>query len=233
MSIKSTMNKISIILPCKDEELAIKKCVNKIENVFNKNKNYEIIIVDNNSVDNSAKVIRKLQQKNKRIKYLFEKKIGYGNAYLRGVKCASGKFVIMGDCDGSYDFNEIPKFLKELKKNYLVVGSRYLGEIKKGAMPWSHRYIGNLIIRFLLKIHKVDLREVCTGFIGIRKSALDSLELKSQGMELSSEILVKAKKNNLKTKEIPIKYSPRIGKSKLKEIRDGLRHLIFLTREAI
>ena len=139
----------------------------------------------------------------------------------------------MGDPDGSYDFDEIPRFLKELENFDLIIGSRFLGEIRRGAMPFSHRYIGNPIIRILLRFNGLRIKETCTGFIGIRRALIQNLNLKQPGMEFSSEFLIRAKKNNLKMKEIPIIYYPREGKSKLNEIRDGLRHFSFLIKEAM
>ncbi|MCK5632694.1 glycosyltransferase family 2 protein [bacterium] len=218
--------KLSIILPCLNEECSIGKSIEKIELTFKENNlNGEIIIVDNNSTDNSAKVAKQYK-----INYIFEKKRGYGNAYLAGLNKAKGEYIIMGDPDGSYDFNEIPNFLKELEKNDFIVGSRYLGKMKKGAMPISHKYIGNPIIRLFLRLNGLKMKETCTGFIGINKNILKIINPKQTGMEFSSELLVKAKSNNITIKEIPITYHNRIGKSKINEIRDGLRHVFFLSR---
>jgi len=223
------MKTLSVILPCLNEEASIGKTIQKIQTILkNKNLNGEIIVVDNASTDNSKKIAKQFP-----IKYIYEEKRGYGNAYLAGLKQAEGELVIMGDPDGTYDFNEIPRFLKELEDFDFIIGSRFLGEIKEGAMPFSHKYIGNPIIRLLLRFNGLKIKETCTGFIGIRRELIQKLNLKQPGMEFSSEFLVKAKRNNLKMKEIPIIYYPRQGKSKLNEIRDGLRHFSFLIKEAI
>lgn len=220
---------LSVILPCLNEEASIGECINVIKEVLVKNKiNGEIIAVDNASNDSSPEIIKK-----SKVIYVYEEKKGYGNAYIAGIKKAKGKFLILGDPDGSYDFNEIPNFLKELKKNDMIIGSRYLGNITKGSMPLSHRYLGNPLIRILLRINGIKLKETCTGFVGIKKESLEKLQLKQPGMEFSSEFLVNAKKNNLSMKEIPITYHPRMGESKLDEIRDGIRHFNFLISSRI
>ena len=152
--------RISIILPCLNEERSIGKSIEKIELTLKENNlNGEIIVVDNNSTDNSAKVAKQYK-----INYILEKRKGYGNAYLAGLNKAKGEYIIMGDPDGSYDFNEIPNFLKELEKNDFIVGSRYLGKMKKGAMPLSHKYIGNPIIRLFLRLNGLH-RQVITSLL--------------------------------------------------------------------
>lgn len=222
------MVKVSVILPCLNEEKAIGLSIQKIQNVFRKyNIKGEIIVVDNGSTDNSSKIAKKFK-----IKYIFEPKRGYGNAYLSGFKHAEGKYLILGDPDNSYDFNEIPRFLFYLQEYDTVLGSRFKGRIEKGAMPSLHRYIGNPGIRLLLRIlFDLKLSEPSTGFIGLRKEVLVKLRLKESGMEFSSEILVRIKKNGLRLKEIPINYYKRLGTSKLRSFRDGLRHLRFLIKE--
>lgn len=220
--------KLSVILPCLNEEASVGKSIEKIKRVFKEYKiDGEIIAVDNNSTDNSANII-----KQHNVKYIFKKERGYGNAYLEGLKHVKGDYLILGDPDGSYDFNEIPSFLQKLKEVDFVIGSRYLGKIKKGAMPFSHRYFGNPIIRLLLRMNGLNIQETCTGFVGFKKEVLNKLNLKQTGMEFSSELLVRVKQNNFKIEEYPITYHQRIGKSKINEIRDGLRHLKFLTISA-
>jgi len=220
--------KLSIVLPCLNEEASVGICIEKIFQVLIKNNiDGEIIAVDNNSTDRSAEII-----KNTKAVYVFEQSRGYGNAYLAGIKRAQGKYIIMGDPDGSYDFSEIPKFLYTLENEIdFVIGSRFAGQIEKGAMPFLHRYVGNPMIRFLLRsFYGLNISEPSTGFIGIGKNDLDKMMLKQTGMEFSSEILVKVKKHNLKIKELPITYHRRQGRSKLRTWRDGFRHLKFLLK---
>jgi glycosyltransferase involved in cell wall biosynthesis len=216
--------KISVILPCRNEEKTIALCVEKINSAL-KGKNYEIIVSDS-STDKSAEIAGKY----KNVKIVKHNLYGYGNAILQGIKEAKGDYIIIGDADNTYDFLEIPKFIEQLEKGYdLVIGSRLKGNIERGAMPASHRYFGTPILNFLLKIFfKKRISDINSGFRAIKKSSLDKLNLKTTGMEFSSEMIIKAIKNNLKIKEIPITYSKRTGNSKLKAVNDGYKHLRFM-----
>ena len=125
---------------------------------------------------------------------------------------------------------EIPKFLECLKGGYdLVIGTRMKGSIIKNAMNPLNRYIGNPLFSFIFSIFfDYNLSDIHCGFRGIKKEALDKLNLKTTGMEFASEMLIKSIKQKLRIKEIPITYYPRQGKSKLKPFRDGWRHLRFM-----
>ncbi len=213
---------ISILLPCLNEEEGLGKSIDKIKAISKLNNlNTEIIVIDNGSTDRSPQIA-----KSKNVTLIQEPKKGYGNAYLTGIKNSNNGIIIMADPDGSYDFNEIPSFLDNLKENDLVLGNRFNSKMERGAMPFLHKYLGNPGIRLLLRLNGLRTKEVCTGFIATRKSTLEEMKLKETGMEFSSELLVKAK--NLKIKEIDITYRNREGKSKLRPLKDGLRHLKYL-----
>jgi len=217
---------ISIVLPCLNEEKAIGSCLDKIKEVIKKNNlNAEIIVVDNGSTDNSRNII-----KEKQVRLIEEKEKGYGSAYLKGFEVAQGKYIFMADSDGSYDFKEIPTFIDYLKQGYdFVIGDRFKGEMEKEAMSWSHRYIGNPILSGVLRIFfKAKIRDVHCGMRAVKKDLLERLNLRTTGMEFASEMALKAIKNNLKIKEVPIDYRKREGESKLKSISDGWRHLRFM-----
>lgn len=208
----------SIILPCKDEEETLAICINKIRKILPSS---EIIIVDNNSKDKSYEIAKRMK-----VKVIKEKKQGYGAALLAGFKEASNENIIMCDADDTYDLLEIKNFIKY--NNYdIVIGNRV--NIKKGAMPFLHRYLGNPILSYLLRaLFKIKIKDAHCGFRMIKKSALEKLNLKSHGMELASEMLIKAAKKRLKIKEIPVNYYPRMGHSKLNSFKDGWRHLRFM-----
>jgi glycosyltransferase involved in cell wall biosynthesis len=216
--------KVSVILPCRNEEKTIGICIKKIQEVLEENKiNGEIIVADSSS-DRSAKIAKNLGGN-----VVKHNKIGYGNAYLEGFKHAKGKYIIMGDADDTYDFLEIPRFLEALKDCDFVIGDRFKGNMEKGAMPWLHKYIGNPFLSFVLRVlFKTNIRDAHCGFRAIKKKHLDKLNLVSPGMEFASEMIIKAIKNNLKIKEIPVNYSKRIGKSKLQSFNDGWQHLRFM-----
>lgn len=217
---------LSVILPCLNEEKALGICLDKIKDVIAKNKlDAEIIVVDNGSTDNSCKIAM-----GKQVKLIHEKERGYGAAYLKGFEAAQGKYLFLADSDGTYDFDEIPKFIGELKKGYdFVIGNRFKGGMEKGAMPWINRYIGNPILSAILRLFfKTKIHDAHCGMRAISKEALEKLGLRTMGMEFASEMIMKAVKNRLKIKELLINYHKRIGDSKLEAIVDGWRHLRFM-----
>lgn len=224
------MTSVSVVLPCLNEEDGVGHAIQTIINVFREQSVAgEIIVVDNGSTDRTAEIVKQFP-----VKYIYEQKRGYGNAYLAGFREAVGTYVIMGDPDSSYNFKDIPRFLAELENHDAVLGSRFMGTMEKGAMPFLHRYVGNpgMLLLFRL-LFGLTLTEPSTGFLGIHRDLISSLNLKEPGMEFSSEVLVRIKKQNFSLKEIPIDYTIRTGSSKLRTFRDGLRHFRFLLREKI
>lgn len=217
---------LSIILPCRNEEKAIGFCIQKIKEVLRDNNINAEIIVSDSSWDNSVEIIKKEGG----VRLLKHDKEGYGTAYLRAFRHVKGKYVFMADADGTYDFNEIPNYLKHLREGYdLVMGDRFKKQIEDGAMPFLHRYVGNPILSGILRLFfGTTVGDSHCGMRAISKQALDSLNLKTTGMEFASEMIIKAVKNKLSIKEIPINYHARIGDSKLRTFRDGWRHLRFM-----
>lgn len=217
---------LSVILPCLNEEQGLGLCIDNIKKVIkNNNLDAEIIVVDNGSTDNSCRIAQELG-----VKLVQEKERGYGSAYLKAFKEAFGKYLFLADSDGSYDFNEIPGFIEQLKNGYnFVIGNRFKGKIEKGAMSWSHQYIGNPILSAILRLFfKAKIHDTQCGMRAITKEAQEKLNLKTTGMEFASEMVIKAIKNKLRLKELPINYYKRKGESKLKSFADGWRNLRFM-----
>jgi len=218
--------RVSVVLPCLNEEATIGECIKNIKNMFKKEDiNGEIIVSDNGSTDNSVKIAKSMD-----VKVVYQPLKGYGAALLKGIHEARGKFIVMGDSDATYDFLETPTLLKPLKKSYdFVIGTRFKGRIKKGAMPWAHRYIGNPLLSSLVNLFfKTNLSDVHCGFRAFTKEAFEKMNLKTTGMEFASEMVISALKNRLKIYEVPISYNKRKGMSKLKSFSDGWRHLRFM-----
>jgi glycosyltransferase involved in cell wall biosynthesis len=232
-SIQNQEPEISIILPCRNEEAALPKVLNQIKETIQENNiNAEIILSDSSS-DNSIEIIKQFAKNNPntlKIKVIKHNKIGYGNAYLEAFPHTKSEYLFMADCDGTYDFNEIPKFLEALKENYdFVIGNRFAYKLEKNVMPFSHKYIGNPILSGLLKLFfKTSVKDSHCGMRAITKQSLEKIKLQTTGMEFASEMVIKALKNGLKTKQLPIHYHERIGKSKLNTMTDGWRHLRFM-----
>ena len=217
---------VSVVLPCLNEETTIGECIKNIKNVFKKeNINGEIIISNNGSTDKSVMIAKSLN-----VRVINQPLRGYGAACLKGIHEAKGKLIVMADSDSTYNFLEIPLLLKPLKEGSdFVIGNRFKGRIKKGAMPWAHKYIGNPFLSGLVNIFfKTNLSDVHCGFRAFTKEAFERMNLKTTGMEFASEMVIGAVKNRLRICEVPISYNTRRGKSKLKSFSDGWRHLRFI-----
>lgn len=219
---------LTILMPVLNEEETIEKCIQKAKKYLQENKiNGEILIADNGSTDNSAKLAKKMGAR-----VITVQQKGYGNALINGIKQAKGKYIIMADADDSYDLYNLDLFYKKLKEGYeLVVGNRFKGGIQKGAMKISHK-IG---VRFLSLIGRIvckcKIYDFHCGIRGMNAKKIKNINLKEPGMEFASEMIVKAAKSNLKMCEIPTTLSKdgRIkGKSHLNTIKDGIRHLKYL-----
>ncbi len=217
---------ISVVMPCLNEEQSVGVCVKKaLEGIRLTGLQGEVIVSDNGSVDRSVAVARAAGAR-----VVHQPLRGYGNAYLAGFAIARGSIIAMGDSDDSYDFTALPELVAPLEDGYdYVLGSRLAGRITRGAMPWSHRYIGNPILTTFLNIlFKLRVSDAHSGFRVFTREALDKMQLHTEGMEFASEIVVKAASAHLKVTEVPITYHPRIGESKLNSVSDGWRHLRFL-----
>lgn len=215
-------------MPCLNEAETLEICIKKAHKFLNKKKiNGEILIADNGSTDGSKKIASK---NGARIIDVKEK--GYGNALNYGIQNARGEYIIMGDADDSYDFTELDAFMEKFSKGYeLVMGNRFKGGIKKGAMPKLHRYIGNPVLSGIGKLlFKSEVSDFHSGLRGFRRQSILDLNLVTTGMEYASEMVVKATLNKLKITEVPVVLYPD-GRSRpphLRSWRDGWRHLTFL-----
>ena len=213
-------------MPCLNEAASVAQCVERASAAIRRaGLSGEVIVCDNGSTDGSDELAR-----NAGARVVYESVRGYGSAYLRGFATAEGAFIVMGDADDSYDFGEIPNLLAKLRDGYdYVVGSRFTGKILPGAMPWTHRYIGNpLLTGMLNSLFGTRLSDAHSGLRAMTKDALRQLSLRCTGMELASEIAIRAAQVGLRTIEVPIAYHPRVGSSKLRPLRDGWRHLGFM-----
>ncbi|MGE0057278.1 MAG: glycosyltransferase family 2 protein [Dehalococcoidia bacterium] len=217
---------MSIVMPCLNEEESVGDSVRKAHSWLEASGvRGEVIVVDNGSDDRSVQ-----EATDAGARVIFESERGYGSALRRGIASSSGRYVVMGDCDETYDFAALDPFLAALRDGAdLVVGNRYSGGIQPGAMTWSHRYIGTPAITFLVKLFsKSNLGDSQCGLRGFSRVAYDRMELSSDGMEFASEMIIKASRLGLDVREVPIQYFPRIGETKLDTFRDGWRHLRYL-----
>jgi glycosyltransferase involved in cell wall biosynthesis len=218
---------ISVVMPCLNEQESVGICVVKaLEGIRRSGLRGEVVISDNGSTDRSIEVATAAGAR-----VVHQPARGYGNAYLMGFAEAKGRFIVMGDSDDTYDFTKLDDLVKPLETgNYdYVLGSRFGGEIKKGAMTWSHRHIGNPILTGVLnQFFGLKSSDAHSGMRAFTREGLDRMALNCEGMEFASEIVVKAAKAGLRVAEVPITYHPRIGESKLNGVRDAWRHLRFM-----
>ncbi len=214
--------RVSVVIPCLNEAENIEQCVTRALQVLAENGiSGEVIVSDNGSDDGSADLAEAAGAT-----VIHEPRRGYGRAYLAGFAAARGDYIIMVDADLTYDFEEIPRFVKELDDGgELVMGNR-MENIQPGAMPWMNRYIGNpLLSGFLKLLFRTTVRDAHCGMRAIRRDVLPRLELRSGGMEFASEMVIRAAKAELDVREFPIALHVRGGVSKLNPFSDGWRHL--------
>ena len=219
---------LSIVMPCLNEAETLATCIQKAQTSMRElNVAGEVVIADNGSTDGSQKIARAL---NARVVDVIAK--GYGNALMGGITAALGTYVIMGDADDSYDFSSLGPFIDKLRNGYdLVMGNRFRGGIKPGAMPPLHRYLGNPVLTFVGRLFfRSPVGDFHCGLRGFSKAAVGRLDLRTTGMEFASEMVVKATLQGLRITEVPTILS-RDGRSRpphLRSWRDGWRHLRFL-----
>lgn len=217
---------VSFVIPCLNEEASIADVVAEAQDALARlGVSGEIVVVDNASEDRSAELARAAGAR-----VVTEPRRGYGSAYLAGLAAARGRYLVLTDADASYDLTRLPEFLDELRAGSdLVLGSRFRGTIMPGAMPWSHRWIGNPVLTGMLNLlFRVGVSDAHCGLRALRREALAPLQLQTTGMEFASEMVIKAAKRGLRITEIPIVYRPREGESKLNSVRDAWRHVRFM-----
>ena len=223
---------LSVVIPCLNEAETLATCLKKINKQIEKLKlNAEIIVSDNGSTDGSQEIAKEMGAK------VFPcKEKGYGNAVINGIKNSKGEYILIADGDDSYDFNDLPRFYFKIKEGYdLIQGCRMPaggGKIEKGAMPLSHRFIGNPFFSKLVKIfYNLKFNDVYCGMKIINNKFFQKANFFSGGMVFCLEILIKSKIMNAKVNEIPITLfkDGRINsKSHLKTVKDGLKTLKFI-----
>src|SRR6516225_152106 len=219
---------VSVVMPCLNEVETLANCIDLIASTVHESGiNAEIIVADNGSTDGSQAIA-----KSRGARVINVTRKGYGSALMGGIDAARGRYVIMGDADMSYNFGDIPKFLTKLRDGAdLVMGNRFRGGIKSGAMPALHRYFGNPVLTGIGKmLFAAECGDFHCGLRGFSKAAYERMELQTTGMEFASEMVVKASLFGLKITEVPTTLSPD-GRSRpphLRSWRDGWRHLRFL-----
>ncbi|PJG45169.1 hypothetical protein CAF53_25565 (plasmid) [Sphingobium sp. LB126] len=223
---------VTIIMPCLNEIQSLPNCIaNALDALAllrtKLGMSGEIMIADNGSTDGSQALATELGA---RVVPVAER--GYGAALIGGCRAAAGRYIVMGDCDGSYNFVEGVAMVAKLDEGYeLCMGNRFRGGIAPGAMPWKNRHIGNPGLTGVLNLFfRTGIRDAHCGLRAIRKDAFQRLGLSSSGMEFASEMVVKAALLKLRMTEVPATLSVdlRDRAPHLRPWRDGWRHLRYL-----
>jgi len=218
---------VSVVMPCLNEQDSVARCVERaLEGIARTGLPGEVVVCDNGSTDDSVAVATAAGAR-----VVHQPLRGYGSAYRKGFEYARGRFLVMGDSDGSYDFSELHQLVALLRSGTsdYVLGSRFHGEILPGAMPWLHQRIGNPVLTGLLnRFFGLRVSDAHSGMRAFTRDAYDRLGLATEGMEFASEIVINAAQAGLRVNEVPITYHPRVGESKLHSFRDGWRHLRFM-----
>lgn len=220
---------LSVVMPCLNEADTIGVCIEKAQRAMHEHGvNGEVVVADNGSTDDSKKIAQSLGG---RIVDVAEP--GYGAALMGGIEASRGTLVIMGDCDDSYDFLEIPAFVDRLREGAdLVQGCRLPrggGRVLPGAMPFLHRWVGNPILSWLVRrMFQIPINDVYCGMRGFTRELYDRLDLRSPGMEFATEMIIKSGLHHASMKQVPITLHPdgrREHGPHLRTFRDGWRTL--------
>ncbi len=219
---------VTLLMPCLNEAETLAFCVRQaVAALRDNNIAGEVVVADNGSTDGSQQIAT---DEGARVVPVPVR--GYGAALLAGIEAARGKYILMADADASYDFGQLPRFLVKLEDgNDLVMGNRFSGEIKPGAMPPLHRYLGNPVLSYIGRLFfDIPARDFHCGIRAFRRDAILGLNLRTTGMEFASEMVVKSSLAGLRLAEVPATLAPD-GRSRpphLRTWRDGWRHLRFL-----
>jgi len=219
---------LTLLMPCLNESRTLAECIQKARG-FLKHAGVqgEVLVADNGSTDGSQEIALAAGA---RVVHVPQR--GYGAALIGGIDAARGRYVVMGDADGSYDFSDLSGFLEQLRAGAdLVMGNRFRGGITPGAMPFLHRYLGNPVLSFVGRLFfRASIGDFHCGLRGFSRYAIQQLGLVSSGMELASEMIAKASLAGLRISEVPTTLRPdgRDRPPHLRTWRDGWRHLRFL-----
>src|SRR5215207_479886 len=203
---------VSVVIPCLNEASCIERCVTLArETLAAHGLSGEVVVSDNGSTDGSGALAAKAGARVTR-----ERRPGYGSAYIAGFKAARGRYIVMVDADLTYDFADIPRFVEELDAGaHMVIGDR-MDNIQPGAMPWLHRYVGNPVLTGILNLlFRTGVKDAHCGMRALRRDLLLQLDVRTTGMEFASEMVIRAAKEGLDIRQVPIEYHPRTGVSKL------------------
>jgi len=220
-----------VIMPCLNEEASLKGCIDEALRAMSAMQvTGEVVVVDNGSSDASIEVAMEAGAR-----VVVEGNRGYGSACRRGLHEARGRYLVLGDADGTYDFSMLGQFVDPLRIGAdIVLGNRLTQNLEAEAMPWLHRKIGNpFLTRVLNLVFEAGVSDAHCGLRSISREAYSTMNVGAAGMEFASEFLIEATRNSLRIVEVPIRYRKRSGGDpKLRAFRDGWRHLSLMVTKS-
>jgi len=219
---------LSVVIPALNEELTIVHCVEKAKKAIAAlGVPGEVVIADNGSTDRTRAVAEAAGAR-----VVAVEGRGYGRALRGGFTAAKGRYLIMGDADGSYDFEQAPRYVEKLRSGCdFVVGNRFKGAYEPGAMPFLNRHLGTPVLTGIMNLlFQTGLGDVNCGMRGVTKAAFERMGLKADGMEFATEMIVKASLLEMRIAEVPcdLHKDLRDRPPHLRRWRDGWRHLRFM-----
>ena len=217
---------VSVVMPTMNEEEGVAECIDLVKAAVRRSGYRTEVVISDDSTDRTPEIAR-----GEGAVVVEPDEPGYGYAYRYAFERCRGEYIIIGDADTTYDFEQFPRLLKQVVEGNadMVMGSRLEGEIKDGAMPALHEYVGNpLLTRFLNAFYDAGVSDAHSGFRAFHVDVLDDLDLETTGMEFASEMIMDAGARGLTIKEIPITYHEREGEATLESFRDGWRHVRFM-----
>ena len=220
---------VTLVMPTMNEEGSVAECIRAAQRAFDRMGIVGEILVSDSSTDRTPEIARELGAT-----VVTPDRRGYGYAYRYAFRFVRGDYVAIADADMTYDFADLPALVSLVEAGAdMAIGSRFRGTIDPGAMPPLHRYVGNPFLTWLLnRLYRLDVSDAHSGFRVLSREALDGLDLRSDGMEFASELIMAAAAAGLDVREAPIAYHRRVGEAKLESFRDGWRHVRFMTVNA-
>jgi glycosyltransferase involved in cell wall biosynthesis len=219
---------VSAVIPCLNEEQTLAICIKKaMESFVELGLEGEVVVADNGSTDRSVEIARASGAR-----VVHERRKGYGSALMRGISESRGDIIVMADADDSYDWSAIAPLVRKVREGYdLVIGNRFRGGIKRGAMPNLHRYLGNPMLSLVARIaFRSNIGDFHCGMRAFTREAFEKMQLRTRGMEFATEMVANAAHQQLRIAEVPVVLYPdkRNRPPHLRSFRDGWRHLRFI-----
>ena len=215
------MPSLLITLPALDEELAIADVISRIptEEISEMGFEIETLVVDGGSSDRTVQIAQDLD-----CTVIEQWGEGKGLAVRQAFKhflSNSHDYLVMLDSDGTYWPEEIPRILNTIPKNGIAIGDRLRGNLEPDAMTTTN-WVGNHLLTWLaVALHGRTINDLCSGFWGFSRGAIEKLELNSLRFEIEAEMYTSSAKRNIAIRHVPISYSKRKGEPKLGSVKDG------------